>query len=147
MKYIVAVKITLRFGGMHMRHFGQSGDCGLPFSSASLPKSLQTAVTASLIDKISASPAAGSPDCCRTIACTLLIAAVLDQLSCLVTECPNYPFSIILLTSKKRTTTPTNRQYIAISCTTTAHCTDVYAAVHPRNQHAAGRLPDYFYSP
>ena len=62
MKYIVAVKITLRFGGMHMRHFGQSGDCGLPFSPASLPKSLRTAVTASLIDKISASPAAGSPD-------------------------------------------------------------------------------------
>ena len=62
MKYIVAVKITLRLGGMHTRLFQHSGDCSFPFSSASMPKSLQTAATAWLINEISASPAAGSPD-------------------------------------------------------------------------------------
>ena len=41
-------------------HFGWSGDRGLPFSSASVPKSFQTAVTTSLINEIeiSALPAA-----------------------------------------------------------------------------------------
>ena len=46
---------------IRMQHFGRSGDRGLPFSSASTPKSFQTAVTASFINEILALPAAESP--------------------------------------------------------------------------------------
>ena len=72
-----------------MRHFGQSGDHDLPFLSALMPNSFQTAVTASLINEILASPAARSPDSaepshvCRSLLLFLIeiVASCTYQLS------------------------------------------------------------------
>ena len=75
---------SLRLGGMHTRHFGRSVDRGLPFLSPSMPKSFQTAVTASLINDISALPAAGSPGSVQSSRVGRSLLLLFDRLSCFV---------------------------------------------------------------